>query len=124
MRRFAESTNSAGGTSSLPSATDDNKFFVFDVNLQGRKRYLDLSATCGDGSAGTFACAWAELYRGEKVPATATIHVCALGYYELWVNGRKVGDEVLVLLRSIARHRPERYQDGGELLGALLSLEA
>ncbi len=33
-------------------------------------------------------------------------------------------DEVLVLLRSIARHRPERYQDGGELLGALLSLEA
>jgi hypothetical protein len=33
-------------------------------------------------------------------------------------------DEVSVLLRSIARHRPERYQDGGELLGALLSLEA
>ena len=33
-------------------------------------------------------------------------------------------DEVAVLLRSIARHRPERYQDGGELLGALLSLEA
>jgi len=33
-------------------------------------------------------------------------------------------DEVRVLLRSIARHRPERYQDGGELLGALLSLEA
>jgi tetratricopeptide (TPR) repeat protein len=33
-------------------------------------------------------------------------------------------DEIAVLLRSIARHRPERYQDGGELLGALLSLEA
>jgi len=33
-------------------------------------------------------------------------------------------DEVLVLLRSISRHRPERFQDGGELLGALLSLEA
>lgn len=33
-------------------------------------------------------------------------------------------DEVVVLLRSISRHRPERYQDGGELLGALLSLEA
>jgi hypothetical protein len=32
-------------------------------------------------------------------------------------------DEVAVLLHSIARHRPERYQDGGELLGALLSLE-
>jgi len=33
-------------------------------------------------------------------------------------------DEIAVLLRSISRHRPERYQDGGELLGALLSLEA
>lgn len=33
-------------------------------------------------------------------------------------------DEIAVLLRAIARHRPERFQDGGELLGALLSLEA
>ena len=33
-------------------------------------------------------------------------------------------DEVAVLLRSIDRHRPDRFQDGGELLGALLSLEA
>jgi tetratricopeptide (TPR) repeat protein len=33
-------------------------------------------------------------------------------------------DEIAVLLRAIARHRPERYHDGGELLGALLSLEA
>ena len=32
--------------------------------------------------------------------------------------------EIAVLLRSVARHRPERFQDGGELLGALLSLEA
>ncbi len=37
-----------------------------------------------------------------------------------WLNE----DEVAVLLRSIDRHRPDRYQDGGELLGALLSLEA
>lgn len=33
-------------------------------------------------------------------------------------------DEIAVLLHSIDRHRPDRYQDGGELLGALLSLEA
>lgn len=68
---FGTSTNSAGSTSSLPSATDDDKFFVFDVDLRGRKRYLDLVATCGDGSTGTYVCAWAELYRAEKVPATA-----------------------------------------------------
>ena len=31
----------------------------------------------------------------EKVPKTATVYVCALGYYELYVNGQKVGDDVL-----------------------------
>ena len=31
----------------------------------------------------------------QQVPTTATIYVCALGYYELYVNGRKVGDDVL-----------------------------
>jgi alpha-L-rhamnosidase len=31
----------------------------------------------------------------EKVPTTATIYVCALGYYELYVNGQKVGGDVL-----------------------------
>jgi hypothetical protein len=60
-----------GVASALPSATDDNKFVVFDVDLRGRKRYLDLVATCGNGSNGTYVCAWAELYRGENVPATA-----------------------------------------------------
>jgi len=29
------------------------------------------------------------------LPATATAYVCALGYYELFVNGYKVGDDVL-----------------------------
>ena len=31
----------------------------------------------------------------ERIPATATVYVCALGYYELYVNGHKVGDDVL-----------------------------
>ena len=31
----------------------------------------------------------------DKVPTTATAYVCALGYYELYVNGQKVGDDVL-----------------------------
>ncbi|MCL4191328.1 MAG: family 78 glycoside hydrolase catalytic domain [Thermoguttaceae bacterium] len=31
----------------------------------------------------------------DKVPTVATAYVCALGYYELYVNGQKVGDDVL-----------------------------
>lgn len=71
---FGTSTNTAGSTSTLPSATDDNKFFVFFVDLRasGGKRYYDLVATCGDGSTGTYLAAWAELWRAEDVPTTAT----------------------------------------------------
>jgi len=57
--------NDTGSASTLPSATDDNKFFVFDIDLRGRKRYLDLNLTAGDGSAGTFAAAYAELSRAD-----------------------------------------------------------
>lgn len=32
-------------------------------------------------------------------------------------------DEVAILMRALARHRPERYPDAGELLGDLLALE-
>ena len=32
-------------------------------------------------------------------------------------------DEAMILMKSLARFRPERYPDAGELLGALLSLE-
>ena len=73
---FGKSTNSAGSTSTLPSATDDNGFFAFDVDLRGRKRYLDLVATCGEGSTGTYICAFAELYRAEKTPITAAEAGC------------------------------------------------
>ncbi len=31
----------------------------------------------------------------DKAPTAATAYVCALGYYELYVNGQKVGDDVL-----------------------------
>ena len=31
----------------------------------------------------------------DRAPSHAVAYVCALGYYELYVNGRKVGDEVL-----------------------------
>lgn len=69
---FGTSTADTGSASTLPSATDDNKFFTFEIDLRGRKRYLDLVATAGNGSAGTYLTAWAELHRGEQVPTTAT----------------------------------------------------
>jgi len=63
--------NDTGSTSALPTATDDNSFFVFDVDLRGRKRYLDLVATVGSGTAGAFATSWCVLSRGNDVPVTA-----------------------------------------------------
>ena len=54
---FGTSTNTANSTSTLPSATDDNKFFSFFIDMRsGRKRYLDLVLTLGDGAAGTYVC--------------------------------------------------------------------
>lgn len=54
-----------GGTPTLvvdattkPGASDDNKPFVFGLDLRKpRERYLQLQATAGDGAAGTFLSA-------------------------------------------------------------------
>lgn len=69
---YGTSSDIAGSTSALPSATDDNKCFVFEIDLKGRKRYLDLVATCGDGAAGTYAAAWCLLSRAADGPVTKT----------------------------------------------------
>lgn len=69
---FGTSTDIDGSASTLPSATDDNKFFTIDVDLRGRKRYLDLSATCGDGSTGTYAEISCMLFRRDTMPITKT----------------------------------------------------
>ena len=56
----------------LPAATDDNKLFGIGVKFTGkRKRYLDLSFTAGDGSAGTYANVIAILAEPEIYPVTA-----------------------------------------------------
>lgn len=69
---YGTSAGIAGTTSALPTATDDNKCFKFEIDLRGRKRYLDLVATCGDGAAGTYATAFALLSRAKDTPVTAT----------------------------------------------------
>jgi hypothetical protein len=58
-------------SAALPDASADNTIRAFDIDLRGRKRYLDVVATAGDGSAGTYITIWAELSRGEEVPVTA-----------------------------------------------------
>lgn len=68
---FGTAANDTGSTSAVPSATDDNKFFTWEIDLRGRKRYLQPAITGGDGSTGAYFAVWAELYRGEQVPTTA-----------------------------------------------------
>jgi hypothetical protein len=63
---------STGGTDfTLPIATDDNTVLQFNVDMRGRKRYVDLEITGGDGATGTFLSVIAELSRGETTPASA-----------------------------------------------------
>lgn len=74
---YGTSTDISGSTSALPSATDDNKFFTFEIDLRGRKRYLDCVATLGDGAAGTYVAIFAILSRAESSLLTASDRGCA-----------------------------------------------
>lgn len=66
------SVNADGATSALPTATDDNKLMKFEIDMRGRKRYLDVVATAGDGTAGTYMTAFAILSQPSISPITAT----------------------------------------------------
>jgi hypothetical protein len=74
---YGTSTNLAGSVSALPSATDDNTVYVFDIDLRARKRYLDVSLTLGDGAAGSYVTVFAILSRPEQAPTTAAGQGCA-----------------------------------------------
>lgn len=56
----------------LPDASDDHKLYAIHLDLRGKKRYFDLSMTGGDGSTGTFAIAWVDLYGASEHPNSAT----------------------------------------------------
>jgi hypothetical protein len=56
----------------LPSATADNTMVAIHVDLRGKKRYMDLSLTGGDGTAGTYATVLAILSNGSEAPNSAT----------------------------------------------------
>lgn len=62
---------SSDGT--LPSATDDGLVFAVHIDLtKNRKRFLDLVATAGNGSTGTFASGLAFLYDAVQTPSSAS----------------------------------------------------
>lgn len=67
---YGTSTDIDGSTSSLPSATDDNGIFAFEVDLRGRKRYLDVTATVGNGTSGAYVTVSAMLCRASELPST------------------------------------------------------
>jgi hypothetical protein len=57
----------------LPADTADNTFVAWYVDCRNKKRYLDVVATGGNGSAGTYMTAIAILGRGEQQPSTAAL---------------------------------------------------
>ena len=69
---WGTSANIAGTTSTLPSATNDGTFFLFDIDCRQVDRLIDLVATMGNGTAGGFISAFAILSRGEATPVTAS----------------------------------------------------
>jgi len=68
---WGTSANHVGTTSTLPSGTNDDTIFVFEVDCRARKRYLDVTFTMGDGSTGGFATIIAVLSRGNNQLTTA-----------------------------------------------------
>jgi hypothetical protein len=69
---FDGGENTDGETLALPSATDDGQTCVFQVSLLGRKRFLKVVATLGNGSAGGFISGVARLSALAQVPSLDT----------------------------------------------------
>jgi len=74
MTGATDITGTVGGTDfTLPVDTKDNTFGAININLTGgRKRYIDLVATGGNGTAGTYMTAVAILSRPQEGANSAT----------------------------------------------------
>ena len=73
---LSSATDIDGAATELPSATDDNNVIVIQLDLRGRKRYLDLVATAGNGAAGTFASAVCVLSQADVAPESVSAAGC------------------------------------------------
>lgn len=68
---FGTSADPTGTTTTLPSATDDNKVYAIFVDLKGRKKWLDMVITMGDGTAGGYVACQCILSGADIQPHTA-----------------------------------------------------
>lgn len=68
---YGTSADISGSTSALPTATDDNKCFKFEIDLRARKRYLDTVVTVGAGTTGAFLTLFIILSRAEQALTSA-----------------------------------------------------
>lgn len=55
----------------LPGANADNTMYAVHLDLRGKKRYIDVNLTGGDGTTGTYATAFAILSRAQESPNSA-----------------------------------------------------
>jgi len=69
---FDGGKNTDAGTLALPSATDDGQTVVFQIDMLGRKRYLKVVGTFGDGSTGGFLAGTCRLSQLALVPSVDT----------------------------------------------------
>lgn len=70
---FATGLMPDGVAAVLPAAsgaTGDNTVHKVSIDLRGKKRYMDLQATGGNGSSGAYIMAFAILSRPEEMPNT------------------------------------------------------
>lgn len=68
-----------GGTGlmALPGATSDDGVWRLFIDLRKYgDRYWGVTATAGNGSAGSYAAAWYEFFRADEVPNTAAERGC------------------------------------------------
>lgn len=66
-------TIATGGTDyDLATAADsDNETHIFEIDMRGKKRYVDFAITGGDGSAGAYFTVLAVLSKPQAAPVTA-----------------------------------------------------
>lgn len=69
---FSGGTDIDGNTTTLPAADDDDTVFVLQLDLKARQRYLDLVATAGNGSTGTYASVLCVLSKAEDAPTSVS----------------------------------------------------